>query len=126
LIRKFKAKAPCPAQRSRSSSCTSPRICRNHVQSDSPHGFRSYGTTDPRMRRKLLLTTPGSISRTSRDITQTPEKMLLLDGCEEKTFVHQPRRGWTCDRIDRLSMIIFPGLFTLFNIIYWSYYLNLD
>ncbi|CAJ0610485.1 unnamed protein product [Cylicocyclus nassatus] len=120
-------KAPCPTtQRSRSSSCTSPRICRNHVQSDSPHGFRSYGTTDPRMRRRHLLTTPGTISRTSRDATQTPEKMLLLDGCEDKPFVQPTKRGWTTDRIDRTSMIIFPGLFTLFNIIYWSYYLSLD
>ncbi|VDM76198.1 unnamed protein product [Strongylus vulgaris] len=42
---KMETKASCPSQRSRSSSCTSPRICRNHVQSDSPHGFRSYGTT---------------------------------------------------------------------------------
>ncbi|KIH64859.1 Neurotransmitter-gated ion-channel ligand binding domain protein [Ancylostoma duodenale] len=81
---------------------------------------------DPRMRKKLLLTTPGTISRTSRDITQTPEKMLLLDGCEDKAFVHQAKRGWSTDRIDRISMVAFPGLFTLFNIIYWSYYLNLD
>ncbi|VDK59437.1 unnamed protein product, partial [Cylicostephanus goldi] len=57
---------------------------------------------------------------------RTPEKMLLLDGCEDKPFVQPTKRGWTTDRIDRTSMIIFPGLFTLFNIIYWSYYLSLD
>ncbi|KAK5974474.1 Acetylcholine-gated chloride channel subunit acc-3 [Trichostrongylus colubriformis] len=122
---KMETKASGPPQRSRSSSCTSPRICRNHVQSNSPHGFRSYGTTDPRMRRKMLLTTAGSISRTSGDITQTPEKMLLLDGCEDKSLVRSPR-NWTTDRIDRMSMVAFPGLFTVFNIIYWSYYLNLS
>ncbi|KAK6033517.1 hypothetical protein OSTOST_00275, partial [Ostertagia ostertagi] len=120
------AKGTGPPQRSRSSSCTSPRICRNHVQSDSPHGFRSYGTTDPRMRKKMLLATPGTISRTSADIAQTPEKMLLLDGCEDKSFVPTLRKGWSTDRIDRMSMVAFPGLFTIFNIIYWSYYLNLN
>ncbi|RCN41957.1 Cation transporter family protein [Ancylostoma caninum] len=57
---------------------------------------------------------------------RTPEKMLLLDGCEDKAFVHPAKRGWSTDRIDRISMVAFPGLFTLFNIIYWSYYLNLD
>lgn len=30
---------------------------------------------------------------------------------------------WTADRIDRISMLLFPSLFTIFNIIYWGYYL---
>ncbi|WKY16398.1 hypothetical protein Q1695_001225 [Nippostrongylus brasiliensis] len=138
---KTEARGSGPPQRSRSSSCTSPRICRNHVQSDSPHGFRSYGTTgrfsvkqlllyfsgkDPRMRKKMLLTSPGTLSRTTGDVSQTPEKMLLLDGCDDKTFTPSIRRAWSTDRIDRISMVAFPGLFTLFNIIYWAYYLNLS
>ncbi|VDO64364.1 unnamed protein product [Haemonchus placei] len=114
----IQSKAAGLTLRSRSSSCTSPRICRNHIQSDSPHGFRSYGTTDPRMRKKVLLAKPGSISRTS--------KMLLLDDCEGKPFGPSTGRGWSTDRIDRISMIAFPCLFTIFNIIYWSYYLNLS
>uniref|UniRef100_A0A0K0DLD9 Neur_chan_LBD domain-containing protein n=1 Tax=Angiostrongylus cantonensis TaxID=6313 RepID=A0A0K0DLD9_ANGCA len=116
-----KRKNAASTQRSRSSSCASPRICRNHVQADSPHGFRSYGTTDPRMRKKMLLTTSRTVSRTSK------EKMLLLDGCEDKPFVPPlTKREWSTDRIDRMSIVAFPGLFTLFNIIYWSYYLILS
>ncbi|VDN05953.1 unnamed protein product [Thelazia callipaeda] len=34
------------------------------------------------------------------------------------------KTNWTADRIDRLSIILFPSLFTIFNIIYWSYYLS--
>uniref|UniRef100_A0A1I7SLS6 Ligand-gated ion channel 50 n=1 Tax=Bursaphelenchus xylophilus TaxID=6326 RepID=A0A1I7SLS6_BURXY len=30
----------------------------------------------------------------------------------------------TTDQIDQISMFVFPSLFALFNVVYWSYYLN--
>ena len=32
---------------------------------------------------------------------------------------------WTPDQIDRASCVIFPTLFSVFNIVYWSYYITL-
>ncbi|VDP30412.1 unnamed protein product [Heligmosomoides polygyrus] len=56
------------------------------------------------MRKKMMLTTPGAVLRSSRDLSRTPEKMLLLDGCEDKSFVASPKPGWSTDRIDRITM----------------------
>ncbi|CAI4227018.1 unnamed protein product [Auanema sp. JU1783] len=119
-------------------SCpNSPRICLNHIPSDSPHGFRSYGTSDcdPRTRKKILLTTTGQLTRSSiTEQARIQEKMFLLEGnSEETSFTKMPttynvpsklRRQWTVDKIDRYSMVLFPGLFTVFNIVYWGHYLS--
>uniref|UniRef100_A0A1I7WK09 Neur_chan_LBD domain-containing protein n=1 Tax=Heterorhabditis bacteriophora TaxID=37862 RepID=A0A1I7WK09_HETBA len=63
-------------------------------------------------------------------INLTPEKMLLLEGCEETSFSSKIEpsfeKKWSTDQIDRLSMVAFPGLFAIFNIIYWGYYLNIS
>uniref|UniRef100_A0A1I7X6S0 Neur_chan_memb domain-containing protein n=1 Tax=Heterorhabditis bacteriophora TaxID=37862 RepID=A0A1I7X6S0_HETBA len=42
-----------------------------------------------------------------------------------KTKVRQ-RRERLAKRIDTLSAILFPSLFSLFNIAYWSHYLRSD
>ncbi|TKR81287.1 hypothetical protein L596_015183 [Steinernema carpocapsae] len=51
--------SPCPP--------SSPRICKHSNAQTSPHGFRSYGSTsgDPRMRKKLILTTSGNLLNNS-------------------------------------------------------------
>lgn len=36
----------------------------------------------------------------------------------------QCKQPWTTDKIDKLSILLFPTLFTLFNIAYWGYYLS--
>ncbi|CAJ0935644.1 unnamed protein product, partial [Mesorhabditis belari] len=126
----------------------SPRICRNHIPPEEEEGvkdnerpsFKSYGSTDiddPRARKRIL------ISADSAQVTRNlpdgiAERMLLLEGTEEisSSFKkpHQwfPRfiskfswkQKWTCDEIDKWSIISFPFLFTIFNIIYWTYYLT--
>ncbi|CAI5454153.1 unnamed protein product [Caenorhabditis angaria] len=123
----------------------SPRICRNHVpEGTHSHAFKNYGSTgmemdnysDPRMRKRLILTTSGSISH-APNTNRAAEKVLLLDGLEETQFSHVETKfssfkatkilpSWTTEDIDRLSMIMFPGLFTVFNVIYWSYYLSIN
>ncbi|CAB3399152.1 unnamed protein product [Caenorhabditis bovis] len=116
-------------------SCpNSPRICRNHVPNELPHVYKSYGSTDPRMRKRLVIASGNSITHAP---SNRGEKILLLDGLEETQFSQvetkfnsftsiKPKKVWTMDEIDRLSMIVFPGLFTMFNIVYWSYYLTIN
>uniref|UniRef100_A0A8R1DNM6 Neur_chan_LBD domain-containing protein n=1 Tax=Caenorhabditis japonica TaxID=281687 RepID=A0A8R1DNM6_CAEJA len=138
------------------SSCpNSPRICRNHVPNDVPQSFKSYGSTDPRMRKRLIIASNSTISHAPHNRT---EKLLLLDGLGETQFSQVETKyssmasikmkkvkrketwmeivnknkcmvvfqQWTTEEIDRISMIMFPGLFTLFNIIYWTYYLTVN
>ena len=31
-----------------------------------------------------------------------------------------------CDRVDRVSLVLFPLMFFLVNVMYWSYYLLLN
>ncbi|KJH44146.1 Neurotransmitter-gated ion-channel ligand binding domain protein [Dictyocaulus viviparus] len=124
---KDERKSASSDQRSRSSSYASPRICRNHAQADSPHGLRSVSATVPRKRRKMLMATAKSLPRSTKHaVKMPPEKMLLLDSCVEKPFLSSDGREWSTDRIDQMSMVVFPTLFTVFNVIYWSYYLNLS
>uniref|UniRef100_A0A0R3RQU0 Ligand-gated ion channel 50 n=1 Tax=Elaeophora elaphi TaxID=1147741 RepID=A0A0R3RQU0_9BILA len=60
------------------------------------------------------------------------EEALLLDSNDasrnrlRKTLLPYQKYTscWTADRIDRISITLFPSLFTIFNIIYWSYYLS--
>ncbi|EJW70209.1 hypothetical protein WUBG_18888, partial [Wuchereria bancrofti] len=62
------------------------------------------------------------------------EETLLLNSNDNHTSRNQLRKAhlsfqkyassWTADRIDRISIILFPSLFTVFNIVYWSYYLS--
>ncbi|EFO82547.1 CRE-ACC-3 protein [Caenorhabditis remanei] len=118
------------------SSCpNSPRICRNHVPNDVPQSFKSYGSTDPRMRKRLIIASSSTISHAPN--ANRAEKVLLLDGLEETQFSQvdtkyssmasiKMKKHWTTEEIDRMSMIVFPGLFTVFNIIYWTYYLTVN
>ncbi|KAK0404751.1 hypothetical protein QR680_017609 [Steinernema hermaphroditum] len=123
--------SPCPP--------SSPRICKHSNDQTSPHGFRSYGSTsgDPRTRKKLILTTSGSLlNNSNRQADRQQERMLLIEGGSDAEstpnyaklrMVPSPRRRrrpWTTDDIDRISICAFPTLFGLFNIIYWSYYLT--
>uniref|UniRef100_F1L1D3 Ligand-gated ion channel 50 n=1 Tax=Ascaris suum TaxID=6253 RepID=F1L1D3_ASCSU len=131
------------ASPSPSSVVNSPKICRHDVPQDSPHGFRStYSTcsnhTDPRMRKKLLLTHSGNViagttnERRHSSVYSQHERMLLLDAPDEPLTRHwfpfarllRNHEPWTTDRIDRLSIMMFPSLFTIFNIVYWGYYLS--
>ena len=92
---------------------------------------------ESRARKKLILTATGSLTRNnnSQDYTRIQDKALLLDGYEETSFTkteancfasleREKPSKWTMDRIDRISMVAFPSLFTLFNIVYWGYYLS--
>ncbi|CAI2356869.1 unnamed protein product [Caenorhabditis sp. 36 PRJEB53466] len=90
---------------------------------------------DPRMRKRLIIASSSTISHAPN--ANRAEKVLLLDGLEETQFSQvetkyssmasiKMKKKWTTEEIDRLSMIIFPGLFTVFNIIYWTYYLTIN
>ncbi|CAJ0583112.1 unnamed protein product, partial [Mesorhabditis spiculigera] len=101
----------------------SPRICRNHMPPDEDLG-------DPRTRKRIVVSTD---SGTGRHISEgVAESMLLLEDNSTPSFPKKhktPRFSFTkkkitCEDIDRWSIITFPFLFTLFNIIYWSYYLT--
>lgn len=39
-------------------------------------------------------------------------------------FIFEETNFWNTDAIDQLSIMGFPLLFVLFNIIYWAYYLT--
>ncbi|CAL2049968.1 unnamed protein product [Caenorhabditis brenneri] len=132
-------------QKGRESACShmispascpnSPRICRNHVPNEMPQSFKSYGSTDPRMRKRLIIASSSTISHAPN--ANRAEKVLLLDGLEETQFSQvdtkyssmasiKMKKQWTTEEIDQMSMIVFPGLFTVFNIIYWTYYLTVN
>uniref|UniRef100_A0A914WFS1 Uncharacterized protein n=1 Tax=Plectus sambesii TaxID=2011161 RepID=A0A914WFS1_9BILA len=60
-----------------------------------------------------------------------PETLLLLDSYYElRRQRHKPmdrfRSLFTVENIDRFSSYAFPALFTIFNLLYWSYYLSRD
>ncbi|UMM41514.1 hypothetical protein L5515_017746 [Caenorhabditis briggsae] len=132
---KGRENSTCSHMMSPSSCPSSPRICRNHVPNDVPQSFKSYGSTDPRMRKRLMLTSNTAISHAPHE--NRAEKVLLLDGLEETQFSQvdtkyssmvtiKMKKQWTTEEIDQMSMIMFPGLFTVFNIIYWTYYLTVN
>ncbi|VDM91520.1 unnamed protein product [Onchocerca ochengi] len=62
------------------------------------------------------------------------EEALFLNSKDIPASRNRPRKArllfqqykspWTADRIDHISIILFPTLFIIFNVIYWSYYLT--
>ncbi|VDN58795.1 unnamed protein product [Dracunculus medinensis] len=119
----------------------SPRLCRHDLQ-ESPHGLSSNSQTDPRMRRKTFLVSPSkrslSASNNRSSMCNQQEHIYLLDSdngnlnaTSHKNNIYkiharfrQCKQPWTTDKIDKLSILLFPTLFTLFNIAYWGYYLS--
>lgn len=116
------------------------------VFEDSPnsHSISARNSPlDPCIKRRVLISPYGNHRiirssverrRSSASCCNKQEQMLLLDSAENtKSQIrlqkphsppqHHPHR-WTADRIDHLSVLLFPSLFAVFNIIYWSYYLS--
>ena len=45
----------------------------------------------------------------------------------EKKYINIfPAHEFRCDRVDRVSLVLFPLMFFLVNVMYWSYYLLLN
>ncbi|CAG9533201.1 unnamed protein product [Cercopithifilaria johnstoni] len=71
------------------------------------------------------------ITRSTSSIRSNQKEAILLDPNDtSKNRLRKARlpfqkytSHWTADRIDRISIMLFPSLFTIFNIIYWGYYL---
>ncbi|CEF69356.1 Gamma-aminobutyric acid A receptor/Glycine receptor alpha family and Neurotransmitter-gated ion-channel transmembrane domain and Neurotransmitter-gated ion-channel family and Neurotransmitter-gated ion-channel ligand-binding domain-containing protein [Strongyloides ratti] len=118
----------------------SPRICSHVIKQDSPHGIKKYGTqgsVDPRLKVK----NEGAQHRYTSSVPEvysnmSPiERTLLLETTLKKPkndlyrviknyFIFEETNFWNTDAIDQLSIMGFPLLFVLFNIIYWAYYLT--
>uniref|UniRef100_A0A0N5AF52 Ligand-gated ion channel 50 n=1 Tax=Syphacia muris TaxID=451379 RepID=A0A0N5AF52_9BILA len=120
----------------------SPKICHHYVPQFSPHGIRSSykacNHNESSSVRKRAKSTSGDITNNNSSrfdggcqqectsLLNSSDKLgrnswaTLKDvGCRKNC------EPWTSAKIDQISILIFPTLFTLFNIIYWSHYLSL-
>ena len=51
---------------------------------------------------------------------------LLPTTTEMKKSKRPLAHEFRCDRVDRVSLVLFPLMFFLVNVMYWSYYLLLN
>uniref|UniRef100_A0A0N5BBK0 Ligand-gated ion channel 50 n=1 Tax=Strongyloides papillosus TaxID=174720 RepID=A0A0N5BBK0_STREA len=117
----------------------SPRICNHVIKQDSPHGIRRYGTQgagDPRLgiKHETIQRYKSPVPEVYANMSPI-ERTLLLETSVQKPknqfhrkfrnyFIFEETNFWNTDAIDQLSIMGFPLLFVLFNIIYWAYYLS--
>ncbi|VIO99730.1 Hypothetical glycine receptor like protein T20B12.9 in chromosome III, putative [Brugia malayi] len=119
----------------------SPITCHKEIENNIT--IRSISPIDPWINTRTLLPSESRIinrsiiggDATSAIRSNQKEETLLLDSNDIRTSRNEQLRkvhlsfrkyasSWTADRIDRISIILFPSLFTIFNIVYWSYYLS--
>uniref|UniRef100_A0AAF5Q5S1 Uncharacterized protein n=1 Tax=Wuchereria bancrofti TaxID=6293 RepID=A0AAF5Q5S1_WUCBA len=133
-------KKRCRSSSMHSSRKHSPITCHKKIENNVT--IRSISPIDPWMDTKVLMPSESRVINESiigGDATSTirsnqKEETLLLNSNDNHTSRNQLRKAhlsfqkyassWTADRIDRISIILFPSLFTVFNIVYWSYYLS--
>ncbi|KAM3728140.1 Acetylcholine-gated chloride channel [Dirofilaria immitis] len=116
----------------------SPIMYHKEINDNNPAG--SISPIDPWMKAKVFTSpetreiTRSIIGRNVTSANRPSVKEVLLNSKDIPTSRNRLRKAylsiqqytssWTADRIDRISIILFPSLFTIFNIIYWGYYLS--